>query len=65
MAPSSRCGWAARETTESLGFQWVLVSLCPFLTFVSSHLFPLSGFDVGTDSLTDAVRLSLEVLNTL
>ena len=41
-----------------------LVRLCPFLTFASFHLFPLSGFDVGTDSLTDAVCLSLEVLNT-
>ena len=59
-----RCGWAPRETTESLGFQWVRVRLCPFPTFVLSHLFPLSRFDVGTDSLTDAVRLSLEVLNT-
>ena len=57
-------GWAASETTESLGFQWALVRLCLFLTFVSFHLFPLSGFDIGTDSFTDAVCLILEVLNT-
>ena len=45
-------------------FRWALGRLCPFLTFVSFRLFPLSGFDVGTDSFTDAVRLILEVLNT-
>ena len=51
MGASLRCGWAACEATESLGS-------------FSFSLFMLSRFYVGTDSLTDAVRLSLKTLNT-
>ena len=48
---SLRCGWAACKATESPGS-------------FSFNLFSLSRFYVGTDSLTDAVRLRLKTLNT-